>query len=296
MKKTVIVRLHGGLGNQMFQYACGRAVANRRNANLLIDLRLLLDRSPRENYVYRNYELNVFQIKQDFASLRDIMRVGLGLRQQVSAKLFGRPPQWKYRAFEELPGPLQDELLNGNGSVYLDGFWQSAKYFAEIDDLIRREFQLWFPPTGRADELRRKIAAGNSVCINARRTDFVGQPINGTCEDSYFMDAFNYVHDRVDNPNYFVFSDDLVWCREHFAFIHNATFVEFADVEGRMEWYQNLMQTCRHFIIPNSTFAWWAAYLSQFPERIVVAPKQWFAISDLNKFSDEIIPPDWVRL
>jgi hypothetical protein len=266
----VIVKLQGGLGNQMFQYACGRALALRTGAELRLDLHFLLDRRPRPGFVYRNYELNAFRIVQSFASTRDIARAGYGLAERIKARLGRRPARWTRRRFEHLCEPVDRELLTLKPPVYLDGNWQSPAYFHDAQATIRDEFTLWHPPTGEAEELRQRIWACPSVCLHVRRGDFVGSQVTGTCSLGYYDAAIQFIQAGVSDPSFFVFSDDIPWCRQHLQVPTGTVFVDPTAAAGNTHWEQHLMQNCCHFILPNSTFSWWAAYLSDSAKKIVV--------------------------
>ena len=246
--------------------------------------------------MFRNYELNVFRVRQSFASRRDISHVAYGVSERIRSRIGRRSARYQNRVYEMLPGPIRAELLNGRGSVYLDGFWQSPKYFAGVEDRLREEFRLWEAPQGWAEELVQRIRACTAVCVHVRRRDFVDNPVINVCSATYYQDAVRYVAARVTEPTFFVFSDDLEWCRQSLELPGSPVFVKAPPAKDRPEWRQKMMQECRHFIISNSTFCWWGAFLSDWAQRIVVAPKQWYTDPMQNRYSDEIILSGWVRL
>jgi hypothetical protein len=123
----------------MFQYACARAIAERTNGKLLLDLHDLLRREPRPGFVYRDYELNRFRVAQNFASCADVAAIGFGTFERIKARVMGRSARWQRRYFEPLPGAFRNELLTSCRSMYLDGYLQDCRYFESIGGIIRRD-------------------------------------------------------------------------------------------------------------------------------------------------------------
>lgn len=298
MGRVVVVRLKGGMGNQMFQYACGRAVAERRRASLLLDLHFLLDRQQPSGFTYRDYELNKFHVSQAFASPDSIRKAGYSLWERLRARLEGRAARWTRRAYEELPGRFQEELLQDGASIYLDGYWQSPRYFSGFEHVVKEDFRQVLPPVESGCEMEQRIDASNAVCVHVRRTDFLNSNSMPVCDLEYFKSAVSYIRERVEQPVWFVFSDDLEWCQSQLGFLDNAVFVGGEIVRQRMDWYHLLMRSCRHFIIPNSTYGWWAAYLSWAANdsKIVVVPKRWFGWDESGQILQQLLPSHWVSL
>ena len=152
----IIVKLMGGLGNQMFQYAAARRLAEVHKTTLKLDLTFLLDRAPRKDFIYRNYDLNIFNIQENFATPEEIKR----------CKVIKEP----YSHFDK-------NLLNAPDNVYLEGYWQSEKYFKDIKQIIKKEFTFKSSLSEESKRLADKILSANSICLNVRRTDFVSDPI-----------------------------------------------------------------------------------------------------------------------
>jgi hypothetical protein len=178
-------------------------------------------------------------------------------------------------------------------TVY-EGWWQSAQYFSGVAEEIRHEFSFKAPPLPNSLELLDEIQHTNSVCLNVRRTDFLQVDTLNTTNKDYFLRAVDYLADRVEQPVFYVFSDDMPWCGQHLQFPHKTVFVQH-DMKGeKFGNYHRLMRACRHFIIPNSSFAWWAVWLNDSPEKIVVAPRNWFNDPDID--TSDLVPQDWVRL
>jgi inosine/xanthosine triphosphate pyrophosphatase family protein len=167
----------------------------------------------------------------------------------------------------------------------------SEKYFKDIESLIRSEFAFCNEVIESGKELESKIRNSNSVCIQVRRGDYVNNPqiaqVHQTTTLSYYRAAITMVQKEVDNPVFFVFSDDTNWCIENFKGLPSVYFIEkeLENSNATNSDYLQLMQQCKHFIISNSTFAWWGAWLSDFEQKIVIAPNKWFNNLKIN-FND----------
>jgi hypothetical protein len=193
----------------------------------------------------------------------------------------------------------ESNLIVGK-NIYLDGYWQSEKYFKEIEDKIREDFIIKSDFSELEEEMNNLIQSRNSVCVNFRRTDFVhlqnSAQTHGVSEMDYYEKALEIIVQKVENPHFFVFSDDIEWCKENLNWNFPITFVGHEFKGNKFSAYLKLMRNCKHFIIPNSTFAWWAAWLSDSKNKIVITPQQWFKDSALQEQSGDIIPSDWIRL
>jgi hypothetical protein len=180
-----------------------------------------------------------------------------------------------------------------SSSVYLDGYFQSEDYFKSIREQLLSDFQ--FPGLNEtARELENEIAAsGTAVGVHVRRGDYLKPDIlayHGVLPLAYYQQAKREIESSVTNPHYFVFSDDPEWCRSNFSFLgSNAKIVSQAVDNAWTDMY--LMSLCKHHIIANSSYSWWAAWLNKNPEKLVVAPKNWFA-----SIAIEIVPSKWKKI
>lgn len=291
----VIVKLLGGLGNQMFQYATGRAVAHRLRVELLLDV------SGFAHYDLRRYELDEWAIQARVASSEELASAGVAahpptlLSRMGQALGFGRPlNSFKEASFAYDPGVLQVAA-----PAYLDGYWQSDRYFSEVADLLRRDFVLKHQPDINNQRMTVRIheASTQAVSLHIRRGDYVSNPqtaqYHGVCSLDYYRTAANYISERVSNPHFFVFSDDLAWVSENIKLNHAMTLVNVNGAD-RGAWDMTLMMACRHHVIANSSFSWWGAWLNPHADKIVVAPKRWF--SGASHDTSDLIPASWVRL
>lgn len=291
----VISRLVGGLGNQMFQYAAGRALATNLGCKLLVDISdLIADRQHQGFELLKIFNCTVEVT--DGAHVRSVLgwqsskRVQNILRHPLLAPLRTRhlilEPHFDYwPEFRKLTDP-----------AYLMGYWQSEHYFDNVADIIRKEFTFRRPLTGDNFELDKRISETNSVSLHVRRGDYVSNPsafaTHGVCSIEYYETAIKYVSERIPSPNFFVFSDDMEWVRAHLEIRHPCCYVENnngADSYIDMQ----LMSRCKHNILANSTFSWWGAWLNANADKLVTAPRRWF-VNDAD--TPDLLPSAWVVL
>lgn len=290
----IIVKLQGGLGNQMFQYAAGRRLAELHRVPLKLDLGFLLDRTPRADFVFRDFALDIFPIDGEILTPDD--RRGIDLCNSPLARLLGKFKTTR-RPFSIIREPhfhFHRQLLEAPDNAYLDGYWQSEKYFQDIEAVIRKDFSFKSAPGPQSQAYAGKISAVNSVCLNVRRGDFVSNPtankLHGFLGLDYIKKCLRILSERVANPCFFVFSDDVQWCRENIRMEYPCTVIPH-DLAGE---HLYLMTLCRHYIIPNSTFAWWAAWLNTNPEKLVLAPEKWF--NDPEYDTRDLLPSSWLKV
>lgn len=297
MKSSILVRLEGGLGNQMFQYAAGRSAAIATGRRLLLD-DSAIPRGPSR----RRYELSSLALVGERASLicRLMARAQVGGRLPEAARRLARemsPHRWKL--LRDAGAALDDRLFALPGDLVLEGPWQSAAY-ANCDPLVasqlRRDFALREPLPGRAAAMAAEIAACEAVCVHVRRGDYAKDPavsaFHGTLSSDYYTAAAERITAEVSAPTFFVFSDDLPWAQASLRLPGPTRFVEAAaGLPPAID--QRLMASCRHFVIANSTFSWWAAWLGAAAGKIVIAPERWFAAAPPPS---GLIPAGWQRL
>ena len=289
----VITRLTGGLGNQLFQYALGRALANSQRTILKLDV------SAFETYKLHAYSLHHFNLRAAIASPSDCARfysssMTKRLR-RLAARLVGNP----YHTVKERTLFKYDpSQFPRTHNLYLHGYWQTEKYFNDITSILRSEltFKTMADPVNAdfAVQIQQKT---NAVCIHVRRADYVSDAqanaFHGTCSLDYYRRAMTKLADSVVNPHFFVFSDDPVWTRANLYLDKPATFVSHNKADHNYEDLR-LMSLCKHFIIANSYFSWWGAWLNPNDNKIVVAPKKW--IQTPESHPNDILPPSWIKL
>lgn len=281
-----------GLGNQMFQYALYRSF-------LEMGYDAFMDVSSYEiSPVHNNYELNhIFSVNERFASNKQVAKVRrfiseMGPLQRLNRKFrltLGLP--WKHITEKEF-FQFKSEIFHLKGSYYLDGYWQNEGYFEGIEKTIRREFKFIPPLDERNNAISEKIRSTNSVSVHIRRGDYINNPLyNGICTEDYYQNAIQIINGKLNNPSFFIFSDDIQWCKSNFN-LSNFQFVEGnEDVNSYID--MQLMSLCKHNIIANSSFGWWAAWLNNNPEKIVIAPEKWM---NGNFCSKDAVPESWIKI
>lgn len=283
-----VVKLQGGLGNQMFQYALGRTLSLSHNTPFKIDSSYLRT----ANQSGRTYRLSGFTVQAEEATAKEIAAYRAPLQKILDCL---RPESKRKKVLEKSAGFNSKILAHTNG--YFDGHWNSEKYFSAHEKTIREDFTLKNPLGPVAETAARAIqAATTPVGLHIRRGDYVSIPkvaaVHGTLPLSYYETAMQKITAQFLDAHFFIFSDDIEWAKEHFPKNHPVTFVSAPEIPDYEE--LTLMSLCKHQIIANSTFSWWAAWLNQNPQKIVIAPKQWF--NDPNRGTGGLIPSSWLTL
>lgn len=287
----IVVRLCGGLGNQLFQYAAGRSLAHARNTDLVLDLAWF--RNPPPSVTSRIYELEQYGIRARPADTLEACCCRLHHGRFLRRIPF-LPRRWRH--FRESGFAYDPAMLTLPDNIYLEGYWQSHHYFDGIAGLIRQELVPRVPLGARDQEIAKAISQGESVSIHVRRGDYVSHKgaasTHGLCSLEYYRMAIDCVLSRVRSPDFFVFSDDPVWARENLKLPGRVTYV---DHNGEAAAFQDLrlMALCDHQIVANSSFSWWGAWLNSRPDKVVVAPLRWFAD---GRDTDTLIPAAWIRV
>ncbi len=289
----IIVRLKGGLGNQMFQYALGRALSIKYNVPLGLDLSFLLETTPRLNFTFREYDLNIFNIKAEVVPYRKIPFMNRLFKGRVG-RIVENLRKFSFIKGVERSFGFNKSILNIGPDAYLDGYWQSPKYFKDIEDIIRNDFTFNVNFSDNILNLAEEIKNGNSVCVHVRRGDYVGNKNHEVVDKNYYQEAIKKIKGLIEIDKIYVFSDDIKWCKENMNFDYTTMFVgdEYAGIKAGGHLF--LMSQCKNFIIPNSTFSWWGAWLSNNKNKIVIVPKKWFPWMIINLI--DIIPEEWIRI
>jgi hypothetical protein len=284
----------GGLGNQMFQYAAARSLAQHLGTNVKVDVSFL-NADAKGIYTQRDYELNVFSAAIEIISEKEL-------------ECFLKKYHSKFRSFlhQKFSSLFPSHILIENGyhfhpeffklsrNTYLNGFWQSEKYFVSARNTIQNDFVIKPNFLGGTEKWENLITHSESVSLHVRRGDYVSNPTSyayhGVCDANYYNKAVELVASKKKNLKLFIFSDDLKWCQEnlHFELPHF-----FVETDSNIKDLY-LMSTCKHNVTANSSFSWWAAWLNKFGDKIVIAPSRWFAQAELN--SADRIPESWIIL
>lgn len=288
------MRLMGGLGNQMFQYALGRRLASDRHVPLKLDLSWFSTQNKRK------FELCHLNTLINIASEAEVYQIRLFSKNRKVRKLFSffqnQLPYYKRRSVNEQKiFYFDNQIMLVPKSCYLTGYWQSEKYFNLIGEVLRKEFDLKEAPDSGLWELGEEMQRINSVSLHVRRGDYISDPVtnnyHGVLGADYYRLAMKQIQIQTGPTHFYVFSDDLDWVKENMRFVSPCTFVEKETKKSDCEemW---LMSKCKHHIIANSSFSWWGAWLGINPDKIVISPKQWQA--DPSRKTPDLIPGDWI--
>lgn len=255
----IISKLQGGLGNQMFQWAYGKSLSLKHNTGFFIDKSFYNNQS---GITFRTYELNKFPFIKDYDFINN------------NKKVLQITDNFHFNQFQ------YDENFN----YYLNGYWQSEKYFTEYSDIIKEELK----PSDEILNKLKRIINGKSVSLHIRRTDYLTSngfhPVQST---EYYSKALEIIGDY---DQLLIFSDDINWCKNNLTY-KNMIFIENQDNVEDI-W---LMSLCQHNIIANSSFSWWGAWLNNNENKIIIAPKNWFGQNSKTNDSD-IVPENWIKI
>ena len=266
----------------MFQYAYGSYLAHK------YDYPLFFDKSIYQRKLsIRDFALDIYDIEAG-----DIMDATKDL--SIAEKEIVLIQEEHFHFSEAALEPISSDEDKSNMILVVSGYWQSEKYFSSIENIIRLKFKFTNGLTDRWVEMKAYISSVNSVMVHVRRGDYLQLlDFHGVIDTDYIQRGVQYIDQKLDNRVLFVFSDDMAWCKENIVGYENIVFVgeEYYESTGSK---LHLMQSCKHFIISNSTFAWWAAWLSDNKAKIVIAPSKWFATDTLDP--KDLIPEGWIKM
>ena len=284
----IVSRLIGGLGNQMFQYAAGRALSLRRGVPFAIDSRAFSD------YKTHAFGMQCFSAEFNEAPPRLLPLPPAEGRLQRLLRRFMPTP---LNVYTEKTFTFDAALLSLPDGVYLDGYWQTENYFADFAVAIRSDFTVRHAPSTANQAWLERIAQTHSVSLHIRRGDYVSNAaaaaVHGTCDLGYYERAVAYLRQATGvDPVLFVFSDDPDWVAANLVLPYQIHLIRDNDASTNYEDLR-LMTACRHHIVANSSFSWWGAWLDGRPDSITIAPARWFA-GDTPDARD-LVPQRWVR-
>jgi hypothetical protein len=289
----ITVLLNGGLGNQLFQYATGRALAERHGVGLCLDLSRLEHTISGDTP--RSFELAPFGINASV--VRDTGRKQAGRYRSIMHRLLLKAgiPSSGSIVLKEQTFRYDPLVLRFPPDCVLDGFWQSERYFTQIASLLRQELRLTEPSTALVDAIAQ--LSDSTVALHVRRGDYITNPVtagyHGVCSLEYYRSAVSLVRQQYPDAAIMVFSDDPVWCQEHLDLGQPFILADSFGLSSAAEELQ-LLSGCAHQVIANSSFSWWGAWLNPSAHKLVIAPSRWFADPAIS--TSDLFPESWVRL
>ena len=282
----IITILEGGLGNQLFQYAIGRHLSIKNNDRLVIDASVyLIDK-------LRHYDLNRYNIKAEVGNIAICFfaRVAKNIIPKIEKKI-----TFPIKYVKEQNTYFHKKIFSIKGNVILGGYWQSEKYFLNIKDIIYEDLILLSTLDKENKNMLQRINNSNSVCLHVRRTDYVSdsplQKFHANLAQDYYNKAIGSICNQISDPEFFIFSDEPEWCKRNVFTDRPHTYVDINGPDKAPEDLR-LMSACKHFIIANSSFSWWAAWLAEKAGTIIIAPKRWYREKD----EGDIVPKRWLRM
>jgi len=291
----IVIKLFGGLGNQMFQYAFGRVLSEFYKAKLFIDVSSFDNQEKLPGFTPRNFEMDIFNVqskitddsliknfKKNTPYKRIKSRLGFSTGKILTQRNFG---------FDEV-------FFHSKPPLYISGYFQSEKYFLNKHHLIKEIFAF---PALSEPQLNNYAGIINkstdSVAIHFRRGDYVSDPITSkfhvTCSLTYYEESIKYFLNKLIDPLFFIFSDDIEWVEKNIA-NWPIQKVIIKTPENTPSWVEMcLMSLCKNNIIANSSYSWWGAWLNSNSDKVVIAPEKWFSDETIN--TKDIVPNSWLR-
>lgn len=289
-----IIKILGGLGNQMFQYAFYIAMKNR-----FPEQKVVIDISCFKGYnLHNGFELNrIFDVNYQVATAKEI---------KDSAYPYFNYKFWKYGKYilprrktmyiEKDFLHYDDHVFDDNGKVYFDGYWQNILYFKKYQNVINKIFTFKPFNEDRNIRLSKRISSCSCLSIHIRRSDYLKHKLyKGLCNLDYYKKAISYVKEKHTIDMACIFSDDIPWCKEFILPLLDKEEIIFVDWNTGETSYRDmqLMSICKYNIIANSSFSWWGAWLNDNTDKLVVAPKKW--INRKSNFEMNM-DKDWIRI
>lgn len=288
MKKKVVIRLQGGLGNQLHQYAFGLLLAKKIGAALYIDKEFLTHHSKKLNITLRDLEINKFKIKGNFYKSFLSQQMVLSVLKRLQLNTI-----FKFFSINIISHhvPLK-ELANDNVNFYyLDGIMGDISDYTSESDYLFENLQINDDYSPLENLAKGKVTEGSAVAIHIRRTDYLkADSIHHVLDMEYYSKAIQLIESKVSKPHYYVFSDDSAFVKDNFS---GADYTILNYRENDAAFFDFLaIKNCQHYIIANSTFSWWAAYLGSKSNTYTIAPSVCLTIQDLNL--EMTYPKDWI--
>jgi hypothetical protein len=293
---NIIAQLQGGLGNQLFQYASARAIAEQHQRPLLLDQSWFTQAfdgvTPREQL------LGLLHTKGVLISYLEPLARPKRLR-RLAQQYWPVNPYiyWERAPYRFDPGLVKAPAFSKQ-NLYLMGYWQSYRYFESIKGLLQAEVEPLAPLNAHYLTYLQSIQLGHAAMVHVRRGDYVNvasaAKVHGFVGLDYYEAGMRLLLERDPQTQFFVFSDDLVWAKDSLPYPERTTWVESLDQSDAVVQELHLMTHCQNHLIANSSLSWWAAWLASHPNQMVICPSRW--TTDTRMTWDDLLPPAWIRI
>ena len=285
----VFVRLEGRLGNQLFQYAAARAVAIKNNSELLLDTRETTEVGGKYQYYLKHFNINARIAKPcELPPHRSKM-----IRYKLW-RMYGK----KIKHLREYGHNIlhNENIFSASSNCYLEGYFQTEKYFSSIKHIILQELTYASNPLKHNANMLKQIVSENAISLHFRRGDYL-EPFWSSyfakCGSNYYNAAITHITKHVNNPIFYIFSDDPQWVKDNIH-LDFPMIISENNQNGLAHEDLRLMSACKHNIIANSTYSWWGAYINSNPNKIVIAPQSWYPPNGVD--NPDIVPHSWHRI
>lgn len=289
----IIVQLSGGFGNQLFQYAAGLSLAEHHNVEAKVDVSLLL--KP-DKVTGTTREVDIFNLASPprEATKQEVSRY---IKLSWPAQLINKSrPFYRRKVYKETSNLFDNNFFKASKDLLLKGNRQSEKYFKQYEQRIRNDFSLSEEYVASVKQLGENLRQQNSISVHIRRGDYL-TPVAlkwlGVLSASYYYQSISTLAHKVQNCKFYIFSDDIEWTKQNLKIDYEHEFISRGITKTSYEDFY-LMSKCKHNIIANSTFSWWAAWLNSNPDKIVIAPKKWY--NQVRLDTSDLIPDSWIKL
>ncbi len=280
----IVVKMIGGLGNQLFQYAFYLSL-KMKGSDVKVDLSEYKNYKLHSGYVLKDY----FNINIDSAKKNELKSI------KTSTSFIFRHLFKGYRKKTHILESNYSQYSKYSHDVYLEGYWQTPKYFKGIEDILYETINFYLEDNRDLEYYSQKIKSSNAVSVHIRGGDYVNNSFYAQLNSEYYIGCIDYLVNKIGNIELFVFTDDQSYAKIIMEGINHRASIVLAYENKKDHHDMYLMSLCQHNIIANSSYSWWGAWLNRKKDKIVIAPRKWYSDENLNKKNDDMIPKDWLR-